>query len=66
MNPHPTRSKPYKIGRKHTGARGVRAKGKLQSKAIKANSKKVSVLRKFKEKVSSFWKGEIDQYPKPI
>ena len=63
MNPHPTKSKPYKIGRKHTGALSVRKKQELVTKLKKSNEIKLSKLRKHKEKVSAFWSGQLDKHP---
>lgn len=42
-NPHPTRSKPCKIGRKHTGAPSDRIRQK-QRNAAKARHREVRVL----------------------
>lgn len=63
MNPHPTKSKPCKIGRKHTGAPGVRRLGRITSNTIKKHKQAVSRIRSFKAKVAAFWRGEIDVYP---
>ena len=63
-NPHPSRSKPFKIGRKHTGALGNRAKGRLASAKTKNRKKLVHNFRVYKEKVSAFWRGELDRFPR--
>lgn len=59
-NPHPTRSKPNKIGRKHTGEKSAREK-----------QKRAAGLRKFKQiqkvtrsrKVRDYWTGKRDSHP---
>jgi hypothetical protein len=62
-NPHPTASKPIKIGRKHTGALGLRAKGRMQSRAILERKKTLNKFRKYKASVSEFWRGERETFP---
>ena len=62
-NPHPTKSKPCKIGRKHTGAPSTRKKAaKEKSKRIAAQIKKGKIYR-YKGNVKDFWRGDIDQFP---
>lgn len=62
-NPHPTKSKPCKIGRKHTKTPGIRQKGRAKSSAIKANAIKLAKIKKYKAQVSAFWRGERDDHP---
>ncbi len=62
-NPHPTKSKLCKIGRKHTGAPSIRKSAKIQkAKALKDQEKKI-LNRKRKKSVAAFWRGEIANFP---
>lgn len=62
-NPHPTKSKPCKIGRKHTKAKSSRQREKDIARKRKANRIKIGKLQKRKELVAKFWRGELDQHP---
>ena len=62
-NPHPTKSKPIKIGRKHTGAKSLRHKGRIASAAKQRHKIEAIRHRKFKAQVSAFWRGERENYP---
>jgi hypothetical protein len=64
VNPHPTKSKPVKIGRKHTGAPSLRVKGRRASSAIKHRKNQNNEFRKYKSRVSAFWRGELETYPR--
>ena len=64
MNPHPSKSKPVKIGRKHTGAPSLRAKGRRASSAIKHHRNQINKYRKYKARVAAFWRGELETYPR--
>lgn len=62
-NPKPTKSKPCKIGRKHTGALSIRlqakkALGKLIQKKINK-----SKFKKWKRLVKEYWLGKLENYP---
>lgn len=59
-NPHPTKSKPFKIGRKHTGAKREREKNGLlfYAKIIQAKA------AKYKAKVAAYWRGDLGEFPK--
>jgi hypothetical protein len=63
MNPHPTRSKPCKIGRKHTGAR--RAKDKQRRlNGLKAFEKlKIARRRARNKKIAAYFRGDIATHP---
>lgn len=62
-NPYPTKSKPAKIGRKHTGELSLRAIGQRQSDLLKKQKSQTFKFRKYKNLVSAYWKGEIDGFP---
>jgi len=62
-NPHPTRSKPIKIGRKHTGAPSSRVKGRRQSATLAAQKIKAAKIRKFKLQVRAFWAEKRENFP---
>lgn len=62
-NPHPTKSKPCKIGRKHTGAPSIRVNAKKQ-KALKIQRAiQKNQAKRLKNLIASYWRGEIDIYP---
>lgn len=63
-NPHPTKSKPCKIGRKHTTAKSLRHLGRIKSTLIKKTKENDKVWRRFKLEVKKFWNGGIEKYPK--
>lgn len=63
MNPHPTKSKPCKIGRKHTGAAGVRKKGRLASAQVQSQKERVRKWKKFNERVAAYFRGSTDTFP---
>ena len=62
-NPHPTKSKPNKIGRKHTQGKRVWQKAgreryrKIELERIKARRKRL------KDKIKKYWVGELEYYP---
>lgn len=62
-NPHPTKSKPTKIGRKHTTAKSVRAQGKQRSRQLVERKAQDAHHRKFKSSVAAYWRGELTEYP---
>lgn len=62
-NPHPTKSKPLKIGRKHTGAPSNRLSGKRKRAKLVANQIKLGKYQLFKKKVAAYWRGELESYP---
>ena len=62
-NPHPTKSKPCKIGRKHTGADSTRVRErKRRAKAI-TQAQNDAKDRKRRNKIAAYWRGEIDEFP---
>ena len=63
-NPHPTKSKPCKIGRKHTGALSLRAKGRVMSRVIQSRKIENTKFRIFKNKVKQYWGGELMEFPR--
>lgn len=65
-NPHPTKSKPCKIGRKHTGALSLRAIGRRKSAAYRSNKEETRKWRNFKKQVHEYWLGKRDRYPDPV
>lgn len=65
-NPHPTNSKPFKIGRKHTGAPSLRAIGRRRSAGIVREKMKLSKYARHKYLVSEFWSGKLERHPQPI
>lgn len=65
MNPHPTKSKPIKIGRKHTGAPSLRVRGRRTSQALRNRKSQVAAHRLFKGRVAAYYRGELETYPKP-
>jgi hypothetical protein len=62
-NPHPTKSKPCKIGRKHTNAPSARVKAK-KAKSIAARIKiKNGKNKKKKQSIAAYYRGEIENFP---
>lgn len=64
-NPKPTRSKPFKIGRKHTGAPSIRKQNNVRKGREIERLRTVESIRKYRAKVAAFWRGELDTPPKP-
>ena len=64
-NPHPSKSKPFKIGRKHTGSKSVRRRGRLASGAEQKRRQDVARRAKYKERAAAYWRGELDHFPHP-
>lgn len=62
-NPHPTKSKPIKIGRKHTNAQGLRKKGKAMSNKIKSQKQKVIEWKRYNKEVKAYWNNERETFP---
>lgn len=63
LNPHPTKSKPCKIGRKHTGAPSSREKGRRRRNALQLQKQRNGLIQKWNRKVAEFWAGERDEFP---
>jgi hypothetical protein len=63
-NPRPTKSKPCKIGRKHTSAPGIRQAEKKRRGKISMRKKRDVAFARKKELVSAYWRGEINEWPK--
>jgi len=62
-NPHPTRSKPCKIGRKHTGAPREKEKArKRQAQKIHLRIK-VARRRKRNAEIAKYFRGERPYHP---
>ena len=64
-NPHPTISKPNKIGRKHTKKPGSRRWQIAQSEKSKRveRQKKLAKINRHIAQVEKYWRGEIDNHP---
>ena len=62
-NPHPTKSKPCKIGRKHTNAPSDKAKQRRQ-RGLRLNLEiKLAKRRKKKHAITDYYAGMYDQCP---
>ena len=62
-NPHPTKSKPCKIGRKHTGAPSDKAKQRRQ-RGLRLNLEiKLAKRRKQKHAIADYYDGKYDRFP---
>lgn len=61
--PVSTRSKPCKIGRKHTTAASVRCQSKQAKAREMENRIKGANAKRLKAKVAAFWRGELDSFP---
>jgi hypothetical protein len=62
-NPHPTKSKPNKIGRKHTGALSARKKA-LAEKNRRMHDKTLAARKHKRDRaVSAYFRGEADLHP---
>ena len=62
-NPHPTKSKPVPIGRKHTNQPRTKARQRQENNRRRSNEHKLIMLLKFKKKVSAYFRWEIEDYP---
>jgi len=62
-NPHPTKSKPFKIGRKHTNAPSIRIREKKAKSLVIASERKKAKLKKHKQSVAAYYRGEIENFP---
>lgn len=62
-NPHPTKSKPIKIGRKHTGARSEKWKQRARNATLHRSKIRRAVIKRYKVQVARFWRGELDTHP---
>lgn len=62
-NPHPTKSKPIKIGRKHSGAKSEKVKQKRRNTAIRNARLKVELKRKQNRIVREYFLGLRDEIP---
>jgi hypothetical protein len=62
-NPHPTKSKPIKIGRKHTGAASTRVRQRRADAARAYATIKEGLRRRFHERVRQYFAGARDNYP---
>lgn len=66
-NPFPTRSKPVPIGKKHTNQPRTKARQRQENHKKRSNLEKIRIYRKYKERVSAFFRWETDNFPsKPI
>ena len=62
-NPHPTKSKPIKIGRKHSGAKSEKFKQKRRNTAIRNARLKLEKKRKYDRIVRDYFLGLRDNIP---
>lgn len=62
-NPHLTRSKPYKIGRKHSGAVSEHRRQLRRNGAKARQQQKQKKLRRYHRLVQSYWAGELEHFP---
>ena len=65
-NPHPTKSKPNKIGRKHTKQPSQRIKDKRKAGKKRFSQIKSAKALKYKERVSKYWNGELESHPRAL
>jgi len=63
-NPHPTKSKPCMIGRKHTGSESTRCRERRRRGKQISDAQAVARRRKYNARVRKFWAGEIETPPK--
>jgi hypothetical protein len=63
MNPHPTRSKPCKIGRKHTHGKSEKQRAKIRAGHIVYTKRAVARRRRHNAKVHLYFIGEVDLHP---
>jgi len=62
-NPHPTKSKPVKIGRKHSGAKSEKFRQKRRNTAKRRNEIKLGLRRKDNRIVREYFLGLRDELP---
>lgn len=62
-NPRPTKSKPIKIGRKHTQSESTRIREKKRRALAVANAINIAKQRKYHDAVSLYWSGGSDVFP---
>lgn len=62
-NPHPTKSKPCKIGRKHTNGPSTRVREKLRRGQAIMKAIAAAKQRKRNELIRRYWLGELATYP---
>lgn len=62
-NPHPTRSKPRKIGRKHTGEPSERVKQARRNTAMRRAALIAGKRRKVKALIHLYFLGELEYLP---
>lgn len=62
-NPHPTVSKPIKIGRKHTLSLSIRQMSKAAKKAKVGQQIKKGKIASYKKEVAKYWRGESNTFP---
>lgn len=63
MNPHPTKSKPVKIGRKHTGSPSIKVKAKRAAGFVIQQKINLAKIKRYKKAVSDYHKGLTDIFP---
>jgi hypothetical protein len=64
MSPHPTFSKPAKIGRKHLGLPSLRIIGKRKAGAAERERQKLEKRRAYNAAVVAYFRGERESFPK--
>lgn len=62
-NPRPTKSKPCKIGRKHTGAKSEKQKQRQRRAADIHQKQRDAQMKRHKLAIAAFWRGEISSFP---
>jgi hypothetical protein len=63
MNPHPTRAKPNKIGRKHTGALRQRDSQKRLNGQKQYRRTLIARSRRHAREVARYFRGERETHP---
>jgi len=64
-NPYPTKSKPVTIWKKHTNQPRTKARQRQENTRVRRNTEKLRILKKYKERVSDYWKWRIEDFPNP-
>lgn len=62
-NPHPTKSKPNKIGRKHTQGKRVWQRAAEEKSRVAHSEFMKAKRKKVESKIRQYWRGELDAYP---
>lgn len=62
-NPHPTRSKPVPIGKKHTNQPRTKARQRQENNKNRSNKEKIRRICAWNKKVHLYWIWVLDTYP---